>query len=165
MILAGKNLPNVAGANGMPGPCSAYCSLLLLNKTEQAPDEGLSSRRPAGTPCKVFPSSASPTWNAQIEMRKAVEPGARLLITVWHSGGPGSASGDLKLGRIEIELPPQQNTPLWYTIADDTGVVVQGSGGGNGASEVLVPPPPRTNRTRRVLHPVLIRHAAFFAAY
>jgi len=44
-------------------------------------------------------------------------------------------------------------------------VVVQGSGGGYAEIEVQVPPPPRTNRTRRVLHPVLIRHAAFFAAY
>ncbi|KAJ1466131.1 hypothetical protein T484DRAFT_1862549, partial [Baffinella frigidus] len=40
------------------------------------------------------------------------------------------------LGRIEIELPPQEGTPLWYTIADDAGIVVQGSGGGYAEIEV-----------------------------
>jgi phytoene dehydrogenase-like protein len=37
--------------------------------------------------------------------------------------------------------------------------------GAGGAEKVMLPPPLRTNRTRRVLHPVLIGHALSFTPY
>lgn len=73
-VVAGRNIPLVDNARG-PGPANAYCALSLLNPNEQAPEEGLVTEHPRGTPTSAVMATTNPViFNSEVVMRKRESP-------------------------------------------------------------------------------------------
>jgi hypothetical protein len=99
----------------------------------------------------------------------------RALETLWrkHAGGSGAAALDEAsvCGAVELLASLYDRgggLPAWgrAVVARVPGVVRQMEGRSVAQARLPPPPPPlRTNRTRRVPHPVLIEHAASLTPY
>eukprot|EP00283_Hemiselmis_rufescens_P021881 CAMPEP_0173437412 /NCGR_PEP_ID=MMETSP1357-20121228/18013_1 /TAXON_ID=77926 /ORGANISM="Hemiselmis rufescens, Strain PCC563" /LENGTH=242 /DNA_ID=CAMNT_0014402591 /DNA_START=24 /DNA_END=749 /DNA_ORIENTATION=+ len=130
-VISGRNLPLVDTQRG-PGPANAYCALTMLHPGDPVPEESLVTENTKGTPTSAVTAHTNPcTFNSEIVMRKQVTAGSTLLLTVWHRAAPGSGQkGNLKLGKVQIPLPPQEGPiATWHGISDDQGNPVQGAGG------------------------------------
>ena len=82
--------------------------------------------------------------------------------------GPDGAAA---LAPMLVSNATLQELNLWSNALGAEGAVhlARALGEGGGLQDLELgpppPPPPRTNRTRRVLHPILIGHAASFTPY
>jgi hypothetical protein len=77
-VIGGRNLPQVNTSRG-PGPCNAYCTLMLLHPQEPVPEEGLVSMDVKGTQTSFVNQNANPVFNSEIVMRKRKSGGAHFM--------------------------------------------------------------------------------------
>lgn len=68
-LIGGRNLPQVDTGRG-PGPCNAYCAIMMLHPSDPVPDEGLVSSNVKGTPTSAVNQNCNPLFNSEIVLRK-----------------------------------------------------------------------------------------------
>ena len=148
---------------GTPLPCKAAGERALLRSTYDAMFPRLSEKFPDAFPPAVF------TWDAMLWARGVFDT---RCVTVPFPGGRDVTCLVPLVDMCNHDFCAQLSKPRLAPRA------AAGSRGGGtvlefrtmaaipqGASGPPPPPPPRTNRTRRVPHPVLIGHAASLTPY